>query len=201
MERQRDRKSWRDIDRTRDRSQQRREGSEADRKREETARSNATAKQHRNALEALFTPKKEPSPEEEALAAKAAPRIVLAPNPDADPRNAERRKLLARLAAAAGPLAISKAADEFLAAGFVLPDDQEIHLQMLEHTNETIVVDAITALARILAGQLPKRKPVLDQRLRRIEEHAEDCATRDAASALRRLIHGRITGPAPAAAR
>jgi hypothetical protein len=32
---------------------------------------------------------------------------------------------------------------------------------------------------------------VLDQRLRRIEEHAEDSSTRDAASSLRRVLQGR----------
>ena len=64
---------------------------------------------------------------------KSAPRIVLPAMPNADPRTSERRRLLGKLMAASGPGAISKIADEFLAAGFTFPDDQEVHLQLLEH--------------------------------------------------------------------
>lgn len=59
---------------------------------------------------------------------------------------------------------------------------------MLEHRNEERVRDAIGQLDRLLMGQLPKRKPVLVQRLKRIEEHAEEAATRDAANQLRRKV-------------
>ena len=190
MERQRERKPWRDIDRGRESSQHRRDPRETDRRREELARENAIVREHRNALEALFSPKKETVAETEP-STKTTPRIVLPANPNADPRNTQRRKLLAKLLSATGPLAISKVADEFVAEGFSFPDDQEIYLQLLEHTSEGLVRDAMQGLERVLAGQLPKRKPVLDQRLRRLEEHAEDSSTRDAASSLRRVIHGR----------
>lgn len=186
---ERPRKSWRDVDRGRDKSAHRREADERARHQQETARSNAVAREHRNALEALFAPKVEDAKPVELP--KTAPRIVLAPNPNADPRHAERRRLLAKLANAAGPASISRFADEFVAAGFSFPDDQEIYLQLLEHTDEVRVREAIEALQKLLAGELPKRKPVLDQRLRRIEEHAEEAATRDAASVLRRMVAGR----------
>jgi len=103
---------------------------------------------------------------------------------------------------ATGGSAITKAADEFLEAGFVLPDDQEVFLQLLEHNSEARVLDAVQTLHRILAGELPKRKPVLEQRLRRIEDHAETGQLSEAASALRRLIGGRAGGgPSSAGAR
>jgi hypothetical protein len=37
-------------------------------------------------------------------------------------------------------------------------------------------------------GQMPKRKPVLVQRLKRLEEHADEDATRTAAAQLRRKV-------------
>jgi len=109
----------------------------------------------------------------------------------------ERRRLLGKLLTAAGPAAISKVADEFVGQGFQFPDDQEVFLQLLEHNDEQQVRAAVDALARLLAGELPKRKHVLDQRLRRIEEHADDPSTRAAASDLRKLIHGRPLTPQP----
>lgn len=189
MGREREKKSWRDIDRGRDASMHRRV-SEADRRREETSRNNAVQREYRNALEALFSPKRD-EPEAAAASSKLAARIVLPPSPNADPRNAERRRLLGKLLGATGPGPISKVADEFVAAGFTFPDDQEIHLQLLEHVNELRVREAIDSLQRLFAGQLPKRKPLLEQRLRRIEEQAEEAETREAAAALRRVIQGR----------
>jgi hypothetical protein len=199
MQRDRQKKSWREVDRSRDSSAHRRDNQERDRRRDETARANAEAREHRNALEALFAPKKE----EDKVAAptpKTAARIVLAPNPDADPRNAERRKLLDKVLTATGPAAISKASNEFIAAGFTYPDDQEVYLQLLEHVDEACVRDAIERLTALCAGQLPKRKPLLDQRLRRIEAHADEQATRDAAAALRRVIAGRPQATPPGGA-
>jgi hypothetical protein len=50
------------------------------------------------------------------------------------------------------------------------------------------VREALTRLDHLLAGQLPKRKPVLVQRLKRLEEHAEEDTTRAAAAQLRRKV-------------
>ncbi len=154
--------------------------------------------QHRAALEALFAPRREVDVEAEAksngrtaAAQKAGGRIVLPPPPDADPRTGERQKLLARLLCAEGRPNVSKAANDFTRAGFTLPDDQDVHLKLLEHADEACVRAAIDALSSLLAGELPKRRAVLESRLRRIEEFAEDAATREAASLLRRSVSGR----------
>jgi hypothetical protein len=158
-------------------------------------------KQHRAALEALFAPKRDPEPEEAqkparaAAAAKAAGRIVLAPAPNADPRTAERQKLLGKLLLAEGRPGISKAADEFLKAGFTFPEEQDVYLQLLEHAKEDHVRTAIDRLGSILAGELPKRRAVLESRLRRIEQFAEEPSTRTAAERLRRRVTGRSETP------
>jgi len=194
MQGERNKKSWREIDRGRDGSAHRRSGRASEQRRDETARANAEAKQHRSALEALFSPKVVVEDKPAALPKNAA-RIVLPPIPDADPKHAERRKLLAKLLTAKGPASISKAADAFMAAGFIFPDDQETHVQLLEHVDEERVREAIAKLTTIFAGELPKRRPVIEQRLRRIEDQADEADTRDMAAALRRMLHGRGVGP------
>jgi hypothetical protein len=170
----------------------------------ESAEDRRSAKQHRAALEALFAPKREPEADDAAKAkngasAKANGRIVLAPPPQADERAAERQKLLGRLLVAEGRPSVSKAADAFLAAGFVFPEEQDVYLQLLEHAREEHVRGAIDKLDSILAGELPKRRAVLESRLRRIEQFAEDQETRDAAARLRRRVSGRPGAPAPSA--
>lgn len=154
-----------------------------------------TANAHRAALEALFAPKKEDDPGKVAKAIEAATgkpgRIVLAPPPQSDPRAQERQRLLGKLLHAEGRPAITKAANELFKQGFVLPQEQDVYLQLLEHSNEERVREAIAALATILLSELPKRRAVLESRLRRIEEYAEDDSTRAAATELRRQVTGR----------
>ena len=166
-----------------------------------TADERRDAKKHRAALEALFAPKAaaengsssetEGAAPARAPAAKAAGRIVLTPAPDSDPKAVERQRLLQKLALAEGRPQISKIANELRKGGFTLPDEQDIHLKLLEHLDEDRVREAIETLTTILAGELPKRRAVLESRLRRIEEYAEDGATRTAAERLRRLVTGR----------
>ena len=169
-----------------------------------------SAKQHRAALEALFAPKRDtgnadaPTPGDSgtpkgsaAGAAKGNGRIVLAPAPQSDPRTVERQKLLGRLLVAEGRPKISKAADDFFKAGFTLPEEQDVYLQLLEHLDEERVRGAIDVLSTILAGELPKRRAVLESRLRRIEQFAEEAVTREAAERLRRRVGGRGDGAHP----
>jgi hypothetical protein len=156
-----------------------------------------SANQHRAALEALFAPKRDPEPDEARPRAgngspsKPGGRIVLAPAPQSDPRAMERQKLLHKLLLAEGRPKISKAADDFVKAGFTLPEEQDVYLQLLEHAGEEHVRTAIDRLTSILAGELPKRRAVLESRLRRIEQFAEEAATREAAERLRRRVGGR----------
>lgn len=154
-----------------------------------------TQSAHRAALEALFSPKKE---DDSAKAPKSVDpisgkpgRIVLTPPPQADPRAQDRQRLLHKLLHAEGRPAITKAANELFKHGFALPQEQDVYLQLLEHTNEDRVREAIEALATILLAEVPKRRAVLQSRLRRIEEYAEDPTTRTAATDLWRQVTGR----------
>jgi hypothetical protein len=81
----------------------------------------------------------------------------------------------------------------------VFPEEQDVYLQLLEHAREEHVRSAIDKLDSILAGELPKRRAVLESRLRRIEQFAEDEETREAAARLRRRVSGRAPAPAPSA--
>lgn len=158
------------------------------------------AKQHRAALEALFTPRKEPEADDgkggrRDAASKAPGRIVLAPPPQSDPKAVERQRLLSKLLCASGRPNISKATNDFLRAGHTFPAEQDVYLQLLEHSDEQRIQQAIDELSGILVGELPKRRAVLESRLRRIEEFAEEPATREAAERLRRRVSGRPEAP------
>lgn len=117
-------------------------------------------------------------------------RIVQLATGGGDERERERQKLLKRLMGSDGRGAISRATDEYLQKGFMLPDEQAVHLQLLEHFDETRAQESLNAMKRLLVDveEAPIKKPVLDQRLRRLEEHADEVATRDLAAELRRTL-------------
>ena len=170
----------------------------------QTGEDRKAAKQHRAALEALFSPRKEPEADDgkggrvksgRDAASKTPGRIVLAPPPQSDPKAVERQRLLSKLLCASGRPNISQAANDVLRAGHTFPAEQDVYLQLLEHSDEQRIQQAIDELSGILVGELPKRKTVLESRLRRIEEFAEEPATREAAERLRRQVSGRPEAP------
>lgn len=180
-------KSWRDIDRARSSSYH---ATETLARHEQKGAASSANREYKAALEALFQKKPDAVENLEKIApAIRMPKVVetAAPSPDAAGPS-RRQDQLRKILAAQGTRSISDSIDGFLNAGHTLPDDQEVFLQMLEHRDEGRVRDAITSLERLLMGQVPKRKPVLVQRLKRIEEHAEESATRDAAGLLRRKV-------------
>ena len=61
-------------------------------------------------------------------------------------------------------------------------------LQLLEHLDETLARASLGALAEILAREPPLKRPIFEQRLRRLEDSAEEEATRKAAADLRRQL-------------
>jgi hypothetical protein len=75
-----------------------------------------------------------------------------------------------------------------LESGFVLPEEQEVYLQLLEHFNEERAREALDVMNRLLSAESPIKRPILDQRLRRLEEYADEDTTRNMAAALRRTI-------------
>jgi hypothetical protein len=115
-------------------------------------------------------------------------RIVQLDGKPLDEREIERRRLLQRLLDCEGRSAVSRAAEAYLEAGFEFPEDQEVQLQLLEHFNEDRARAAINVLQVIMAREAPKKRPVFEQRLRRLEEYADELVTREAAATLRRAI-------------
>lgn len=186
MARERERKSWREVDRARITSYR----SETLDRPDQAGKPSAVVKEYKAALEALFQKKPDAAEKiEQMMPSVKLPRVVEAAAADAPvSAGTKRQDLLRKLGAAQGRKAISDVADAFWRAGFVLPDDQEVFLQLLEHRDEERVREAIAKLDGLLAGQLPKRKPVLVQRLKRLEEDADEEATRDAAQTLRRKV-------------
>lgn len=139
-------------------------------------------KEPRQATESKSAPLASPEP------ARRSARIVQVGGKEADESERERRKLLGRLMESQGRGAITRAADEFLQHGFELPNEQPVHLQLLEHFDETKARQSVEAIARLLQSEPPIKRPVLDQRLRRLEEHADEPATRELAADLRRVL-------------
>jgi hypothetical protein len=118
-------------------------------------------------------------------------RIIAGPNGERDPREVERERLLGRVLAAEGRPSISAAVESYREAGFELPRMQDVWLQVLEHNDEERVGEAITELTGLLQEEEPKRRKVLESRLRRIEDLAEMASTRESAASLRRMLHTR----------
>jgi hypothetical protein len=117
-----------------------------------------------------------------------AARIVSASVQDPDGRLAERERLLARILSSQGRGAITRAADQYRRAGFDFPIEQPVQLQLLEHLDEVLVREAIDALRGIVVSEPPLKRPIFEQRLKRLEDSAEEEATRTAASELRRAL-------------
>jgi hypothetical protein len=115
-------------------------------------------------------------------------RIVQLAKNDDDAREKERRRLLDRLMASETRGAISRSAREYVEAGHAFPEEQAVQLQLLEHFDEEQARDAALVLARLFQREAPLKRPILEQRLRRLEEYAEDPATRTVAGDLRRAI-------------
>jgi hypothetical protein len=115
-------------------------------------------------------------------------KIVTPRPPSTDPSVIERERLVAALLGAVDRMSVTRVTEALFAAGHSVPETQEAHLQILEHTDEARVRASLSVLDAILAREPAKRRPVLEQRLKRLEESAEDLSTRQAATALRRKL-------------
>jgi hypothetical protein len=144
---------------------------------------------YRAALEALFAPKAPAAPPA-PLPSGRPKKVVTVPSRD-DPRAPEREKRLAKLLAAEGRAAVTKAAEDFAGAGFEFPLEQEILLKLLDHDGDERVRWALEALARLLETEAPHRRKVLEARLRRLEETADDAEVRALAGALSKQLLAR----------
>jgi hypothetical protein len=121
-------------------------------------------------------------------AARRSARIVASSSPTADAARVERERLLGRLVASEGRAMITRAANECQRAGVEFPLEQAVQLQLLEHVDEAFARAAMAALGRIFSAEAPTKRPILEQRLRRLEDTADEEATRVAAAELRRSL-------------
>lgn len=126
-------------------------------------------------------------PTEAAERPRRVARIVQVSTVVLDEREVRRQVLLERLANCEGRSAISRIADELLESGGI-PEQQEYQLQLLEHIDEQRALDAIGVLQRLLEQQTPIKRPILERRLRRLEDEADEGDVRSGAAALRRFV-------------
>lgn len=134
-----------------------------------------------------------PSPansEADELPKKRDVRIVQRKLDEVDDAEKARRKLLAQFLASEGRAAITRAADAYLTAGFALPREQDAQLKLLEHFDETRAREALNVLRDLLAEEAPRQLPVFRQRLRRLEDYADDAVLRAEAAELRKTLPG-----------
>lgn len=118
--------------------------------------------------------------------AKRSARIVV--NPAAsDEVELERQRLLSRLLRSEGP-GVTRAANAYRKGGFEFPNEQLVQLKLLEHADESEVCHALEVLTALLDEQPPIQLPVFEQRLKRLEEDAENVETRRRAEELRRVL-------------
>ena len=114
---------------------------------------------------------------------------IIQPNVvEMDDAEYRRQRLLERLLESEGRIAISRAARSLAEEELEIPEEQDYQLQLLEHMDEQCAQAAILALDRLLDHQLPIKRPILDQRLRRLEEEADEEETRRMAAELRRSL-------------
>jgi hypothetical protein len=134
------------------------------------------------------TPSLPLTPARSAAESRRSARIIRLEVGGHDDVERQRQRLIDRLLTSEGRAAISRAADEYRGAGFKFPVEQEVQLKLLEHLDENCAREAIETLKALLENERPIKKPVFEQRLRRLEEYGEEAATRDAAASLRRTI-------------
>jgi hypothetical protein len=140
-------------------------------------------------LDAAPAPAAPAAPEAEAVPVvnKRAARIVGTATA-IDDSELDRRHLLARLLDSEGPAAVTRAAKAYRKAGFQFPEEQLVQLKLLEHTDEIEVCTALDVLTALLDEQAPIKLPVFEQRLKRLEDGAEEAETRTRAAELRRVL-------------
>ena len=153
------------------------------------ARRPASAKPPAETASAVASaPALEPEPATPAaVSAKRAARIVSTPA-QLDEVELERRHLLSRLLDSETPGAVTRAANAYKKAGFQFPEEQPVQLALLGHSDEAEVSLALDVLTALLDEQAPIKLPVFEQRLKRLEDGAENPETRRRAAELRRVL-------------
>jgi hypothetical protein len=100
----------------------------------------------------------------------------------------KRQALLRAVRDADDRQTLAAATADLLAMDGELPDDADVLISVLRHPDEAVVRDAIRALGKLASSRPLKRKELLKQRLRQVEELAEEEETRVAGAELRKAL-------------
>ena len=157
--RERERPSWREIDRRRDRSRHVRPDHEVYKKKKVRTTGQA---QYKAALEAFFSGGK--LPERFASAMK----IQLK-----DSKGSERQKLVQAIIDAPTITELEKLYDEFIKK-WELPDDVDMLSSLLRHRDESVVKRCLERLSKIVGKKIIKRRNLLESRLKDLIDLTDD---------------------------
>ncbi|MBW2703963.1 MAG: hypothetical protein JRF33_24345 [Deltaproteobacteria bacterium] len=194
-----DRPSWKDIDRQRDGSSGRRKGKD---KKEQGLQQHSTRyDKYKRDLDRLFdqglagellkktAPDEEPEVELKKESKKSkGPETTRRRNNERIPRNpaksASRLKFIRAVVDAADTESLINSLDA-LVADFGLPDDLEVLMRVLEHTDEALILRAVAKIDELRQGakRIP-RKASSKERLRFIGQTAASGELRKVATAL-----------------
>jgi hypothetical protein len=126
--------------------------------------------------------------EETTVQKRREARIVVRREDTVDETEQLRRRLFSAFMQSEGRSNITRAADKYFQAGFEIPAEQEAQLKVLEHFDEARVRAGLDVLRMLVQTEAPRQLPLFRQRLRRLEDDAEDAGIRKAAADLRRTL-------------
>ncbi len=191
-DRDRPKRSWRDVDAARNGSRG------AALPRVESKAELKASRDHRAALDALFErgelgkyadklglgpPGTKPASSSETKAVAAPP----PPDPEAEARaerEAEKAQLRKKILEGTSRDAVSRSFDRY-AKAYGMPKDWEVLERGLEHPDTDRLAEIMAELEGLLAKEKPRRTRTLDGRLRFIAETHDDATMRDRAAAIR----------------
>ena len=190
-DRERPKRSWRDIDARREGSSNR-TGSAA-RPAGESPSELKASKAHRAALDALFAKGEVGKYAEKMglgnaqkpveLARPATPAAPVEP-PKPDPKELERLTLRKKIIEGTSRDAVGRAFDRY-AKSYGMPKDWELLERGLEHPRDERLAEVLSEIEALLEREKPRRTRTLDGRLRFIAETHDDTELRARAQAVR----------------
>lgn len=172
---EKERPSWREIDRRRDRSRHVRRDDEYYVKKKVRTTGQA---QYKAALEAFFEGEKLPQKFISAM------KIELK---DDNKGGNERQKLVQKIIGASTSQELVELYSEFIKK-WELPDDIDMLSSLLRHPDEKVVKECLERLRKIASKRIIKKKASLENRLKQLETLSDDPQIQALAKELLRLI-------------
>ncbi|MBW2278449.1 MAG: hypothetical protein JRF63_13230 [Deltaproteobacteria bacterium] len=167
-------RDWREIDRRKDQSKHR----QADRPRvpeHQQARAESASKVYKSKLDAFF---------DGSGKAPAHIKDKLQALDDTSPEGKQRITALKKIKDAGTSLAVEKAVGVYLKS-WALPPDHDVLAQVLTCSDEEYVGQALEIIDELLSkNRPPRRKTILEQRLRRVISLSDDPDLADKAQAI-----------------